>query len=186
MNVNNSLPGVYSNDIERLGQLNQRTNGDRYDELNQRISERNIPSAYLEPQFSLRPVSTKYATLPMVDRRIKAETQLRLVGQYNVGQVFNPGTAQSPWSGYSNNVDIETVLRNQVFALQKNGQSTYMPSTNSDLYETQPVLGRQEVQPFPSLFEEPNLAPFNSNPQNIAQDIFNNSTRQQIKNSSGL
>lgn len=162
--------------------LNQRGNGDRYDELNNRISERNIPSSYLEPQFSLRPVSTKYATLPMVDRRIKAATPIRQVEQYNVGRTFNPGTAQAPWSGYSNNVDIETILRNQSFALQKNGQSTYMPASNSDLYELPIITSRNEVQPFPNLFEEPNLAPFNSNPNNIAQDVFNNSTRQQIKN----
>ena len=172
MNKNDLSNEVYYNDGEKI---------DRYDELNQRISERNIPSEYLQPQFSLRPVSTKYATLPMIDRRIKAEVQLRPVVPYNIGKVFNPGSAQAPWSGYASNVDVETVLRNQTFALQKNGQSTYIPSSNSDLYEVE-VFGRQETQPFPNLFEEPNLAPFNSNPHNIAQDVFNNSTRQQIKN----
>ena len=40
----------------------------RDEELSNRIAERNIPSAYLEPQFSQRPVSTKYALLPIVDR----------------------------------------------------------------------------------------------------------------------
>ena len=44
-------------------------NHQRTDELNERISLRNIPSSSLQPQFGIRPVSTKYAIMPIVDRR---------------------------------------------------------------------------------------------------------------------
>ena len=166
---NNVMSGVFYNNIERSN------------ELNERIAERNIPSAYLEPQFSLRPVSTKYATLPMIDRRMNSQVNIKPTEPFNIGKVFNPGSAQAPWSGYATNIDVETILRNQTFALQKDGQSTYVPSSNSDLYQVQ-ASGRYEEQPFPNLFEEPSLAPFNTNPHNIGLDVFNNSTRQQLKN----
>ena len=46
--------GAYSNHHDRLG------------EINTRISERNIPSAMLRPAFEVRPLSSKYATLPIL------------------------------------------------------------------------------------------------------------------------
>ena len=40
-------------------------NLDRASELSERMYERNIPSSTLQPQFSIRPVSTKYDILPI-------------------------------------------------------------------------------------------------------------------------
>ena len=40
----------------------------------------------------------------------------------------------APFSGFVENVDVESVLRNQIFALQKNDQAVYVPSSKSDLY----------------------------------------------------
>ena len=51
-------------------------NNDRDNELNRRLMERNIPSAPLQPQFSQRPVPTKYALLPILDRRAPAKVPL--------------------------------------------------------------------------------------------------------------
>jgi hypothetical protein len=156
-------------------------NIDRQESLNERISSRNIPSSYLEPQFSMRPVPTKYVFMPMIDSIQKSSVPIASTMPYNVGKTFNPGTAQAPWSGYANNVDIETILRNQTFALQKCDQSLYVPSSMSDLYNVSAV-GRQEEQTHPGLFEQPHLESFNPNSLNIATDVFNNATRQQIKN----
>ena len=48
-------------------------NQQRSRELNDRISVRNIPSAPLQPQYSMRPVLTKYSIMP-----IWTNAQLRL------------------------------------------------------------------------------------------------------------
>lgn len=156
-------------------------NIDRQQILNERISDRNIPSETLQPVFSNRPVSTKYSKMSIVDQYKLATVPLNVTASYNVGKIFNPGNDQAPWSGYANNVDIETILRNQTFALQKSDKSAYIPSTNSDLYNVE-VVGRQENQQFPRLFLSQEFTPFNPNPHNLGQDVFNNSTRQQLKN----
>jgi len=156
-------------------------NVERYQVLNDRIANRNIPSEYLQSSFSSRPVSTKYSKLPIVDQYKQANVPLVKAQPYNIGTTFNPGNAEAPWSGYASNVDVETILRNQVFALQKGDKSAYVPSSKSDLYNTE-VVGRQEQQTFPGLFSPQTLQPFNPNTYNLAQDVFNNSTRQQLKN----
>ena len=173
MNSSGIIEGVYYNNIDR-NQI-----------LNERISNRNIPSEYLQPVFSNHPVSTKYSKLPIVDQYKKASIPLAVASNYNVGTIFNPGNTQSPWNGYANNVDVETVLRNQTFALQKGDKSMYVPSTTSDLYNVE-VVGRNEEQPFPELFNSQVLQSFNPNTYNLAQDVFNNSTRQQLKNVTSL
>jgi len=156
-------------------------NLNRNEELNQRISSRNIPSGYLEAKFSPRPVSTKYSLLPVVDQYKKANVPIVTTAPYNVGKIFNPGNAQAPWSGFATNVDVETILRNEAFALQYCDQATYVPSSNSDLYKIEVNQGRPIQQPFPDLFATPALAPFNPNQLGIGKDLFNNATRQQLK-----
>ena len=169
MNPNGIIEGAYY------------TNIDRYQTLNERIASRNIPSEYLQPVFSNRPVSTKYSKMSIIDQYKEANVPLNIATPYNVGKVFNPGNAQAPWAGYANNVDIETILRNQAFALQKSDKAAYIPSSNSDLYNLE-VTGRHENQPFPGLFSSQEFTHFNPNPHNLGQDVFNNSTRQQLKN----
>jgi len=97
MNSNGIFEGVYY------------CNLNRNEELNQRISNRNIPSGYLDAKFSPRPVSTKYSLLPVVDQYKKANTPIITSAPYNIGKTFNPGNAQGPWSGFATNVDVESV-----------------------------------------------------------------------------
>tara|TARA_A200000113_G_scaffold220987_1_gene232060 strand:+ start:197 stop:736 length:540 start_codon:yes stop_codon:yes gene_type:complete len=148
-------------------------------ELSNRIAQRNLPSRPLQPQFSIRPVSTKYSILPVVDPRPKPQIQIEKQPIYNVSTVFNPGTAQAPWSGFASNINTESSLRRQFFAIQTCEQSEYIPSTKSDMYQVTAV-GRQEQQPFPGLFQEQRFAPFNPNTCDVGTDIFNNSTREQL------
>lgn len=169
MNSNGVINGVYCSNLQRN------------EELNKRISNRNVPSNFLQPVYSSRPVSTKYSKMSIVDQYKQANVPLSIAPTYNVGTTFNPGNAEGPWSGYASNVDVETILRNQAFALQKGDRSSYVPSTNSDLYKIE-VVGRHEEQPFPGLFSVQMLEPFNPNTYNLGNDIFNNSTRQQLKN----
>ena len=156
-------------------------NIERTEELNDRISVRNVPSSVLQPRFGIRSVSTKYAMLPIVDRRPVAKEPILKVPPYNIQQTFNPGTASAPWSGYSSHVNDESRLRNQFFALQKCEKSEYVPSSNSDLYAYK-IDGSSAHQPFPKLFEEEKFNKFNPNVCNLGKNLFDNSTRIQLKN----
>jgi hypothetical protein len=148
-------------------------------ELSQRIAERNVPSRQLQPAFSIRPVSTKYSILPIVDARPKPLVEIERQPVYNVSTVFNPGNAQAPWSGFASNIDTESSFRRQFFALQSCEQSEYVPSTNSDMYQVTAV-GRMEQQPFPGLFQEQKFQQFNPNSCDVGNDMFNNCTREQL------
>ena len=78
-------------------------------------------------------------------------------------------------SGFFNNVNTESLLRNQFFALQKSDQSVYVPSSNSDLYNVN-VVSKPVVQPHPDLFQKTEFKPFNPNVVNGGTQIFNNFT----------
>ena len=155
---------------------------DRDVEISNRIAERNMPSRPLQPQFSQRPVSTKYALMPIIDRRAPATVPIHTEPTFSVGTVFNPGNTQSPWSGFASNINDESTLRGQFFALQNCEQKEYVPSTKSDMYNVE-VSGRKEVQPFPDLFQEQQFNLFNPNTCHLGNDLFNNSTRVQLMNS---
>ena len=157
-------------------------NLDRTSELDERIYERNIPSAQLQPNFSMRPVSTKYELLGIYDRRAPASVPLHNYPNYKVSQTFNPGTAQAPWSGYATNVNTESSLRNQFFALQNCEQSTYVPNSNSDMYQVN-VAGSSNKMPnkFHHLQRQEMFEPFDPNPCNLGKGVFMNHTRQQLK-----
>ena len=103
------------------------------------------------------------------------------VPTYNIQQTFNPGTASAPWGGYSSHVNDESRLRNQFFAIQKCEKSEYVPPSTSDLYNYK--INSQPVhQPFPKLFEEQQFNKFNPNVCNLGKNLFDNSTRVQLKN----
>jgi len=149
---------------------------------NARIYDRNIPSQVLQPYIDVRPVMTKYSYLPIVDPRKKLDVRLTQMPTYNVHATFNPGNTQSPWSGFASNVNTESVLRNQVYALQKCSQAVYVPNSSSDLY-TYGFQTADKQNPHELLFEEGQFNKFNPNPapQIIGISPFNNSTRMQVR-----
>lgn len=67
-NNNNNI--VYQNKMPLVSGL-YTCQQERTEELNQKISSRNIPSKELEPNFDFRPVMTKYSRFPMVDQKKK-------------------------------------------------------------------------------------------------------------------
>ena len=105
-------------------------NDNRVQALNVRISKRNEGSPPFV--FSPRPVATKYV-MPLVDER-PASVPIR---------------ASS--AGYMGVVDVESELKNINFALQDNPVLAYVPSSASDLYETE-VPSTPYRQPHPFLF----------------------------------
>ena len=148
-------------------------------ETNNRIYDRNIPSQPLQPYLDVRPVMTKYSIMPIVDPRKENSVKLNQLPSYNVHNVFNPGNTESPWSGF--NVNNESILRNQIFALQKCSQSEYVPSSNSDLYKWSFKPNNNVKQTHDLLFEKEKFSDFNPNPDKLGHELFYNSTRVQVK-----
>ena len=106
------------------------------DENSSRIYDRNLPTFTLEPYLSFTPMATKYNKIENHQMKRQGDLEANLMenrASYNQHMTFNPGS-RAPWKGYSEHVNDESVLRNQVYALQKCNQSQYVPSSNSDLY----------------------------------------------------
>ena len=153
------------------------------EEMNKKLYERNVPSNKLQPYLDVRPVMTKYSYFPIVDPRKKLKTELQVMPTYNVHNVFNPGNTQSPWSGFASNVNLESELRNQIYALQKCSQSVYVPGSKSDLYDYSFTPSNNVNQPHELLFKNDSFNKFNPNcfNEDVGYNLFNNSTRCQIK-----
>ena len=156
-------------------------------ETNRRIYDRNIPSQMLQQYIDVRPVMTKYSYFPIVDPRKEVSVRMNQYPTFNPHTTFNPGNTQSPWSGFASNINTESVLRNQVFALQKCSQAVYVPTSNSDLYNysfnPNKYQQYQQNQPHNLLFNKDTFDNFNPNPDpnKIGTYMFSNPTRAQVK-----
>jgi len=157
---------------------------ERVDEINDRYHERQFSDFPLEPNFSPRSISTKYALFPMLNGRKPAHEPRLSYPEHSSAVNFNPGTRSAPSSGFFPNVDVETILRNQTTALQHGAdQGVYVPSSNSDLYKVS-IVSRPSNQPNPLLFRnfQFNQTPHpNNEASNIGQDRFFNHTRTQLR-----
>jgi hypothetical protein len=157
---------------------------DRTDELNHRLGTRHFPDIPLQPNYDPRPVQTKYAHFPGVVNSAQKPTVPIIRHLDHVVELnFNPGSARAPVHGYFNNIDKETILRNQAFALQHGAdQGVYVPSSESDLYKTT-IVSRPGPQPHPALFAKSQFAA-RADPvagTAIGRDVFCNHTRTQLR-----
>ena len=145
---------------------------DRVNNINDRIYKRNIPTQKLEPYYSSRSVSTKQAYQSIIDERKPASVSLLNYPEYDIQHMFYPGNSTAPWSGFSTNIDNESILRNQIYPLQHSAQYKYIPDSKSDLYVNTLSINNpvQINEQFPS---------HNPNKYNLGYNIFNNSTREQ-------
>ena len=152
--------------------------------INSEIYKRNIPTAELNAQIPFRPVNTKYTHMPILDNRKQSSVALVNNGVYDVSDTFFPGSRNTDFSGFATNVDKESTLRNQFFALQKSDLASWIPSSTSDLY-TNPINFKNINRNVDNLllFKDEQFNDFNPNlSQNIGNNFFNNSTRVQLKN----
>ena len=151
--------------------------------IDTRLSDRYVPSQLLQPYLSVRPVLTKYSIMPIIDPRKPSSVPMVQQPVYNTSHVFNPGNRNAPWSGFASNINVESELRNQIYALQKCNNAIYVPNSTSDLYKYtfQPDKSANQVQPYPALFKTDHLEPFDPNPEKFGGGLFNNCTRQQLK-----
>ena len=148
-------------------------------DINTRIYNRNIPSSTLQPYLDVRPVATKYSRLPIVDPRKMLNVPFTQEPTYNVHHTFNPGNRMAPWSGFASNVNLESELRNQIYAIQSCSQAVYVPDSNSDLYN--PIIHNNNKQ-HELVFKSEKFDNFNPNTENLGYLKFNNCTRQQLRN----
>jgi hypothetical protein len=155
---------------------------ERTDELNERISSRNIPSAPLQPFYYQVPVSTKYGYMQILDQHKGSSVPLNNYPTFSPHTTFNPGNNMAPWHGFANNINVESTLRNQFFGLQDCQQAYYVPSSKSDLYNVSVPPPSQPVkQQFPGLFQREVFDHFNPNTYNLGNNFFNNSIRTEIR-----
>ena len=159
-------------------------NFDKNDTINRNIYSRNFSSSDMQMNFDPRPVSTKYSIMPIQDNRKETTVPLDNVPVYNSENNFYPGTDKPHFCGFATNVDKESTLRNQFFALQATDQAKYIPSSSSDMYNNPinfntvnsnlnnlTIFNREEFNEF-----NPNLS------SKIGNNTFNNFTRIQLKN----
>ena len=158
------------------------SNSQIHTQTNERIYNRNIPSQMLQPYLDVRPVMTKYSYLPIVDPRKPVSVPLQQMPTFNVQNTFNTGNTTSPWSGFASNINKESELRNQIYALQKCSQAVYVPSSNSDLYDYT-FKTKTQSNPHDLLFKQEHFSEFNPNPSTklVGSGIFMNSTRVQVR-----
>jgi len=154
----------------------------RNTELSNRMSNRNIPSHQIGSAYFARPVDTYATVFPMLDCHKPATVTKAAFPIYNQERIFNPGQS-APYNGFASNVDVESRLHNSFAPLQKCAQGKYIPSSNSDMFNSNYLVkGRNEVMSHNLLFREQSFNPFNPNNCNLGHKLFNNHIRQQIKN----
>jgi len=159
-------------------------NFEQHNTMNNLIANRNIPSNDLAMNFSFRPVNTKYTLMPTYNHPLESSVPINNTLLHDVNTTFYPGTRKPHFCGFATNVDKESTLRNQFFALQKADQVAYIPNTFSDLYENNVnFLTHNSNLDTYLLFKEENFNDFNPNiSSSIGNEVFYNSIRVQLKN----
>ena len=148
-------------------------------ETNDRIYTRNIPTQMLQPNLDIKPTSTtRCSVFPILDQRAPL---VHSYPEYNINATFNPGNRMSPWSGFASKIGDESMLRNQIFPLEKSNSNTaYVPSSMSDLYV--PIINpSDEPQPSFPLLSQTYVPPASVAPKPTDPLIFGNHTRYQLK-----
>ena len=148
----------------------------------ERIYARLQPSAPLRPYYQPRSQPTKYTKFATHTDPVSSIVPLQIPPTYSPSEVFYPANRSAPWSGFANNIDVESDMRNQFFGLQRCNQAVYVPDSSSDLFTLQSFTlpERKNVQQHPLLFEKPEHALFNPNVVNAPNTTFNNHTRYDL------
>jgi len=168
---------------------------ERTEDIDKRIFERTLSSDIkLRPNFDPRPVDTRHLTFPMVpfiskqhDNK-KKQTPVFKYLEYDNTKYFSPIQSKAPVDGFLRNVNIESSLRNQYFGMQHEAiQSTYIPSTKSDLYNVRVASSSTTgdyTESHPLLFKKDHYHTSGNKEicnSNIGKDVFNNATKQQLR-----
>jgi len=163
------------------------------DEINKRILARIMATGNSDVLLSPRPQPTLFTrplqniipSPPCLTRVLKFNT--------NTANSFHPCSKFGAWSRYTANINTESELRNQTYALQNAPQSVYVPNSTSDLYNPNTTAEENNTNkptelmkntsnlPGPSIANEHSYTTFPPIPVNLGNKLFNNHTRQQLK-----
>tara|TARA_Y100000389_G_scaffold37620_1_gene31957 strand:- start:2161 stop:2670 length:510 start_codon:yes stop_codon:yes gene_type:complete len=157
-------------------------NFEKQNHINNSIINRQITENNLEPNIDFRPIPTKYTHFNVFGN-LQERTHIKY-RDYDITSMYNTGNRKSHFSGFSNNIEDESILQNRIYALQKDERSVYVPDTNSDLYnEYKPNTINTNIDI--DRYRVFNNLEFNSHNPNysnkIGNDYFNNCTRIQLK-----
>ena len=133
----------------------------RTQDLNDRIFSRQTPFFNQPVRYDTRSVGTKYGVMPIISSNDDCKNN-------NVKTGFN--------------TDLETVLQNRHFALQRSELNEYVPSSTSTLYNAYVPLQSAVNNPHPLLNNVGQKPAFNPNKYNLGAQRFNNPTRNQLLN----
>ncbi len=133
----------------------------RTQDLNDRIFSRNVPYFSNPVRYSTRAVETKHSVMPIISSNDDCKNN-------NVKDGYN--------------ADLETVLHNRHFALQKSELNEYVPSSSSTLYNDYIPQQTGSDNPHPLLNNVGQKPAFNPNKYNLGGQRFNNATRNQLLN----
>lgn len=145
---------------------------EQQNEINKKILERNISMCDRENPVSFRSEPTKF-TFPVI-------TNNRSIYCSNIDTMKFKN--ESCFDNYSRYVNHESVLRNQIYALQRSPQAAYIPNSSSDLYnnkisnDNNKLKTGNEQLNYSSIID---TTIFNDLGDYFS--IFNNHTRQEIK-----
>ena len=157
-------------------------NYDYDNELNIKINSRHFPSNVLQPNFDPRPLSTKYsiANFPLVNNYVSEDSeQLLTYDRYDNEEIFYPGNSRAPISHFLDNIDTDSILKNQVRPLTKSDGPNYIPNFNSDLY----LEKKYKDNKLPNIHVLPHQVKGTNNKKcNLAPNTFFNHTRYNVKN----
>jgi len=145
------------------------------------ISQRNIPSSTMETAYFTHPATTRKRLMPMIDCRKKPTENKMKYSTYHPSKTFNPGQS-APYNGYASHVDHESMLFNRFAPLQRGGRHAFIPHSQSELYNEHAYNHNQQHIPFTLLNKKELFNPVNPNKHNLANNMFENHTRQQTKN----
>ena len=130
----------------------------RTQQLNDRIFSRNNPYFKQPPRYNPVSLGTKRSKMPIISSNNLCNTNHK--------------------NGF--NVDLETVLHNRQFALQKSELNEYVPSSTSTLYNDYIPASETINNPHSLLNNDREFPTFNPNRYNIGKNTFNNPTRNQL------
>lgn len=151
-------------------------------ELNLKINKRYFPSDSLQPNFDPRPLSTKYSLLnfPLENKHIdNNSTPLISYDRYNNHKIFYPGNSRAPISHFLDNIDTDTILKNQHRRLTARDGPNYIPHLKSDLFLEKKYQDNRE----PNLHKLPyDVRGTNNKKCDIAPNQYFNHTRYNVKN----
>ncbi len=156
--------------------------------MNYKILERTMQFKNVEALISPRPQST-LCTMPLQNIIPHESCKSIILNYENTEHTTNSENTcniNGKWCKYVNNIDTESILKNQVYALQHAPHTKYVPDSCSELYKSNTIKTYNKNSKHSNLnstntTNSTNMES-NSSPNLNLSVVFNQDTRQILKN----